>query len=60
MNKNELRDRLEIALQTFAQETKHLDDYSKAPVTEGELKGVVKQVYYVLDEFKDALLDNIS
>ncbi len=60
MNNTELRDRLETALETFVQETKHLDDYSKAPVTEGELKEVVKQVYYVLSEFKDALLDNIN
>lgn len=60
MNKDELRNRLETALETFVQETKHLDNYSQTPISEGELKEVVKQVYYVLSEFKDALLDSVS
>ena len=60
MTKTELAARLDQALEAFAAETRHLDAYSSAPVSEGELKEVVKQMYYVLDGFKDALLEYLD
>ncbi len=56
MDKAALKAELDAALKNFVNETKHFDDYSQAPVTKGELKEVVKQVYYVLDAFRDSLL----
>ena len=60
MDKAALKAELDAALKNFVDETKHLDDYSQAPVTEGELKEVVKQVYYVFDAFRDNLLKHLD
>lgn len=60
MDKAALKAELDAALKNFVNETKHFDDYSQAPVTEGELKEVVKQVYYVLDAFRDSLLKHLD
>ena len=45
MDKAALKAELDAALKNFVDETKHLDDYSQAPVTEGELKEVVRQTH---------------
>ena len=60
MDKAALKAELDAALKNFVDETKHLGDYSQAPVTEGELKEVVKQVYYVFDAFRDNLLKHLD
>ena len=60
MDKAALKAELDAALKNFVDETKHLDDYNQAPVTEDELKEVVKQVYYVFDAFRDNLLKHLD
>lgn len=62
MTKAELKDELEQALQNFVDECKFVasDPYSKEPVTQGDLYESHKQVFYLLDRFKDALLNYLD
>lgn len=57
MSKAELELRFNQALKDFTNEISFLDDYSKTPVTEGQLKDSMKQVLYALDSFRDAILN---
>ncbi|WP_251447118.1 hypothetical protein [Vermiculatibacterium agrestimuris] len=60
MTKAELEHKLDEALQSFSAEINFLDDYSKVPASEGQLKDSMKQVFYALDSFKDAILSYID
>lgn len=62
MTKAELKGELEQALQNFVNECKFVvsDPYSKEPVTQGDLHESHKQVFYLLDRFKDALLSYLD
>lgn len=60
MTKDELKMKLDSALDNFVEETKRLDDYGQNPVSEGELKEFAKQVFYAMDAFKDSLLEYLD
>ena len=55
MDKFDLVKELDDALSEFESETKRLDDYSRRPVTEGDLKDFANQVFYVLYSYKNAI-----
>lgn len=60
MTKLDFEQKLDNVLKNFTAEISSLDDYSKAPVTEGQLKDAMKQVFYALDSFRDAILNYID
>ena len=62
MTKMELKKRLDDALEDYKADMNSFasDEYSKRPVTEGELAEYSKHVFYVLNSFKDAILDYLD
>ena len=62
MTKQELEAKLDKALDQF---DKHIhliapDQYGKRPVAEGDFVEAMRQVDYVLSEFKNAILEYLS
>lgn len=58
MPDSKLKKQLEQALDTFADETNLMfQAYDQVPATKGDLQEFSKQVYYVLNAFKKAILD---
>lgn len=59
MTKAELESKLTDALESFKDNIDDVasDAYGKRPVTEGDLVEFTKQTFYVLSNFKDAILE---
>lgn len=58
----ELDGALETALNNFKSEIKLTvsDEYGKNPITEGDAVEIAKQTFYVLDDFKDKLIEYLK
>ncbi len=62
MTKQELKAKLDGALKQFDENINLIapDQYSKRPVAEGDLVEAMRQVDYVLSEFRNAILEYLS
>ena len=61
MTTRELNQRLEKVLNNFSSEIqREYDDYSKEPVTGGDLSQLSRQTFYALDDFRKEIIQYLE